>query len=110
MKNIEALSHLCNAIVNTFYPDTATIEFALFNQNVDAQADAQPKDARIFRAAVSLVRGYVESSRSENGISTSVMQDAVEKSLRFWCNEYGLDADDELNDRPRYIEDASNLW
>lgn len=110
MNNIEALRTLCNAIANTFYPDTATLEFALFNQSVDAQAEAVPKDPEIFRTAVGLVKGYVESSRSEGGISTSVMQDAVEKSLVYWCNFYGLDVADELSDFVRVIDDGSTMW
>lgn len=110
MKNIEALRRLCNAIANTFYPDTATLDFALFNMGVDAQADAVPKDPIIFRTAVSLVKGYVESSRTENGVSTSVMQDEVEKSLLYWCNFYGLDAEEELSDFVRVIDDATNRW
>lgn len=110
MKNIEALRTLCNAIANTFYPDSATLEFALFNEGVDAQAEATPKDATIFRVAVSLIKGYVENSRSEGGVSTSVMQDAIKESLLYWCNYYGLDAEDELSDFVRVIDDASNLW
>lgn len=110
MKNIEALGKLCNAIANTFYPDSATLEFALFNEGVDAQAEATPKDATIFRVAVGLIKGYVESSRSEGSVSTSVMQDAVEKSLLFCCNYYGLDAEDVLSDFVRVIDDASNRW
>lgn len=109
MTNIEALRTLCNSIANTFYPDDATCEFALFNNGVDATAAATPKDERIFRVAVGLVRGYVESSRSENGVSTSVMQDAVEKSLLYWCKLYGVDADDVIPDL-RVIDDASNLY
>lgn len=110
MNNTEALRSLCNAIANTFYPDEAALGFVLFNQGIDAEADAAPKDPQIFRAAVSLVKGYVESSRTENGVSTSVKDDAVKYSLLYWCNYYGLDASDELGDYLRIIEDASNLW
>lgn len=110
MTNIEALRTLCNAIANTFYPDDATLEFALFNEGIDVQAAATPKDVQIFRIAVGLVRGYVESSRTENGVSTSVMQDAVEKSLNYWCNVYGVDADEIIADIFRVIDDASNLY
>lgn len=110
MTNIEALSNLCTAIANTFYPDNAVLRLALFNEEIDADADAQPKDAKIFRCAVRLVRGYVEASRSEGSVSTSVMQDAVEKSLHYWCNYYGLDADEELSEEKRIISDATNLW
>lgn len=110
MKNIDALRLLCNSIANTFYPDTATLEFALFNRSMYSDVEAEPKDPELFRAAVGLVRGYVESSRSEGGTSTSVMQDAVEKSLVYWCNYYGLNASDELNDYKRVIYDGSNMW
>lgn len=110
MTNIEALRTLCNAIANTFYPDDSTLEFALFNEGVDATAAATPKDVTIFRVAVGLVRGYVESSRSENGVSTSVMQDAVQKSLMYWCNVYGVDADDVIADVLKVIDDVSNLY
>ena len=110
MKNIEALGKLCNAIANTFYPDSSTLEFALFNEGVDAQAEATPKDASIFRVAVSLIKGYVESSRSEGSVSTSVMQDVIKESLLYWCNYYGLDAEDVLGDYVRAIDDASKMW
>lgn len=110
MKNVVALRSLCNAIANTFYPDISTIELVLINEGIDPQADATPKDETLFRLAVSLVMGYVESSRSENGVSTSVMPDAVEKSIRYWCNIYSLDADEILSDYLRVMEDGSKLW
>lgn len=110
MKNAAALRNLCNAIANTFYPDNATIELALFNEGIEPQAEAIPKDPKIFRIAVSLVMGYVEGSRSENGVSTTVLQDAAEKSIRYWCNIYGLDADEVLSDYLRVMEDGSKLW
>lgn len=110
MTNIEALRTLCNLIVNTFYPDDATLEFALFNEGINEVDVATPKDSAIFRVAVGLVRGYVESSRTENGVSTSIMQDAVDKSLRYWAGVYGVDADDVISDYSRSIDDASNLY
>lgn len=110
MTNLEALSSLCTSIANTFYPDSAVLRLTLFNEGVDADAEAQAKDVKIFRCAVCLVMGYVEASRSEGSVSTSVQQDAVEKSLNYWCNIYGLDADEELSDYKRTISDATNLW
>lgn len=110
MTNIEALSKLCTAIANTFYPDSEVLKLTLFNEGIDADAEAQPKDVTIFRCAVALVRGYVEASRSEGSVSTSVMQDAVEKSLNYWCDIYGLDADELLSEDKRTISDATNLW
>ncbi len=43
MKNAVALRNLCNAIANTFYPDKATIDLALFNEGIKAEAEATPK-------------------------------------------------------------------
>lgn len=110
MTNLSAVKSLCNAIANTFYPDNATIELALFNEGIDAQGEATPKDPETFRVAVALVMGYVESSRTENGVSTSVMADAAKESIRYWCNVYGLDADEVLGDYVRVIENGSNMW
>lgn len=110
MTNIAALYSLCNAIANTFYPDENTLKVALFNAEIDPDADAIPKDPSLFRVAVALVKGYVEASRTENGVSTSVMQEAVDKSLNWWCNYYGLDAEEELGDSLTGIDDISSNW
>ncbi len=110
MTNLSALRSLCNAIANTFYPDESTLTLALFNAEIDPDGAATPKDASLFRVAVPIIRGYVEASRAENGVSTSVMQDAVEKSLNYWCNYYGLDAEEELGDSLTIIEDGSSNW
>lgn len=111
MTNLSAVQRLCNAIANTFYPDTATIELTLFNEGVAAEAEATPKDPTIFRVAARLVMGYVESSRSEGGISTAVRsEEAIKQSLAVWCANYGLNAEEELTDYLRVIEDGTNLW
>lgn len=110
MTNLIALRSLCNAICNTFYPDDAALELALFNESIQSDGEATPKDESIFRVAVSLVMGYVESSRSENGVSTSVREDAIKESIKYWCNIYGLDADEVLTDELRVIEDGTHLW
>lgn len=110
MTNISALYSLCNAIANTFYPDESTLKLALFNAEIDPDGAATPKDPSIFRVAVALVRGYIEGSRSENGVSTSVLQEAIDKSLNYWCNYYGLDPDEELGNSLTFIEDGSPLW
>lgn len=110
MNNLNALRSLCNAIANTFYPDNKTIELVLFNEGINAQAEATPKDVTLFRLAIRLIFGYVESSRSENGVSTSVREDAIKESIRVWCGIYGLDADEEMSDYVREIEDGTHLW
>ena len=89
MKNSEALKGLCNAMANTFYPDDKTIELALFNEGIDPTADATPKDPEIFRVAVSLIKGYVEGSRSENGVSTSVREEGI-SNVKAYNRENGI--------------------
>lgn len=111
MNNLSATRSLCNAIASTFYPDNETISLALFNDGIEAQDEATPKDPRIFRVAARLVMGYVESSRSEGGVSTSVLsEDAIKHSLAVWCNNYGLSAEEELSGYLRVIEDGTHLW
>lgn len=111
MTNVEVLKSLCNAIANTFYPDDATLAVSLMNAGYVAEEDAMPKDASLFRVAVGLVLGYVESSRSECGVSAGVDREAVLRSLRFWCSQYGLDAGDVLPGVDQaIISDGSNLW
>lgn len=111
MDNLTATRGLCNAIANTFYPDNATIELALFNEGIDAKATATPKDPQIFRVAARLIIGYVESSHSEGGVSTGVMsEDAIKQSLAYWCSYYGLKAEEVLSDYLRVVEDGSHLW
>lgn len=111
MNNLNAVKSLCNAIVSSFHPDSNAIGLVLMNGGIDPEAEAVPKDPEVFRAALALVMGYVESSRSESGLSVSVMgEDAIKSSLAYWCNLYGLDAAEELAGYVRTIEDGSNLW
>lgn len=111
MDNLNALMSLCNAMCNTFYPDRRTVEFVLLNDGINPNAEMEPKDVNIFRVALRLVMGYIEGSRTENGVSTSVMsEDAIKNSILYWCNCYGLDADEELSEYTRVLEDGSNLW
>ncbi len=110
MNNLKALRSLCNAIANTFYPDNSTMELMLFNENIDPQAEATPKDQAILRIAIALVMGYVETSRTENGVSTSIDYDALKVSIKYYCGLYGLDADEVLSEYERKIEDGSHYW
>lgn len=111
MDNLTATKTLCTAMCNTFYPDVAVVEMALFNESIDARAEATPKDVNIFLVAVRLVMGYVEGSRSEGGVSTSVMsEDAIKQSIAIWCGNYGLDADEILSEYQTSIESGSKLW
>lgn len=109
MTNTDALKTICNALCNTFYPDTKTVELMLYNESIDKEAMAIPKDEKLFRLAVRLVGGYVETSRNENGISTSVSREAVNQSITQWCKDYGLDAE-EFVLSIKTIENASFRW
>ena len=104
MTNKEALRNLCNAMANTFYPDQGTIELALFNEGIDAAAEATPKDPEIFRLAVGLIRGMVVSINKSNGLTVSAgkvrhknrwatvdVQSNIELSIKHYCKLYGID-------------------
>ena len=109
MDNLKALRGLCNAICNTFYPDRAAMEMMLFNEGIESDAEASPKDEKLFRVAIRLVRGYVESSRAECGVSTSVRGDGVNAIIMRGCMDCGLDGEGYLIS-VKTIEDGSNLW
>ena len=109
MDNLSALRGLCNAICNTFYPDRAAMEMMLFNEQLGPCDDAKPKDIKLLKLAIRLVKGYVEASRSENGVSTSVNTAAIDDAIKDWCVDYGLDADDYILSQTT-IEDGSNRW
>lgn len=110
MTTLEQLKATCTAICNTFYPDTEVLRLALFNEGIEEYQNAVAKDPKIFKVAVKLVIGYVESSHSECGISTSVRAEAVKKAIKAWCAEYGLDYEDVVGDGFVTVEDGSNLW
>lgn len=111
MKNVESIKHLCTAIANTFYPANSAIIATCNVVGVDPDGETEVKDPNIFRCAYLLVRGYVEGSRSENGISTSVKsEDAINQSLLVWCRTYGLDPQEELGEGLRVVYDGSKLW
>lgn len=109
MDNLSALKALCNAICNTFYPDLNAMKILLFNEGIAEDGTATPKDARLLKIAITLVRGYVETSRSEGGVSIAIDQASVNNNILFWCNEYGLDAEDYLPSLTT-IESGTNLW
>lgn len=110
MNNLSATMTLCTAMCSSFYPDKASATMALFNAEIDPDAEAIPKDEKILRVAIALVKGYVETSRSEGGTSVSVRENAINDSIKHWCGIYGLDAEEVLADYVRVIEDGTHLW
>lgn len=96
---------------SSFYPDEKAVEIALFNAGIVTNDEAQPRDKNIFMVAVLLVRGYVESSRSEGGTSVSVDREAVEDAINFWANDFGVAEEDILPENTlRVVKDGSDLW
>lgn len=110
MTNLEAIRSLSNAICNTFFPDTATIEIVMLNEGVIGEAETQPKDPIILKCAINLVRGYIEGSSSQNGVSTSVRsQEAINASIKHYCSMYGVDAT-EYGIEDLTLMNISDMW
>lgn len=80
----------------------------LYNEGIKAADNALPKDVNLLKIAIKLVLGYVESSRTEGGVSVGIDSERVEDNIRRWCDDYGLDAEDFLS--LKTIENGTNLW
>lgn len=109
MTNLEALRAQCKLICNTCYVDSDVLKLALHNAGIDTDADAAVKDPAIIREAIVIVKGWAETSRSENGISTAIDMVAVKNSIVFWCGEAGLDASEFIDDTIT-LDSGSDLW
>lgn len=109
MTNLEALRAQCKLICNTCYVDSDVLRFALHVARIDDDAEAASKDPAIIRTAIVIVKGWAETSRSENGISTAIDMAAVRNSIIFWCSEAGLDASEFVDDTIT-LDSGSDLW
>lgn len=109
MTNLEALRAQCKLICNTCYVDSDVLKLALHNAGIDADAEATAKDPAIIREAIVIVKGWAETSRSENGISTSIDMTSVKNSIIFWCCEAGIDASEFIDDIIT-LDSGSDLW
>ncbi|MBR4886828.1 MAG: hypothetical protein IKU16_09455 [Muribaculaceae bacterium] len=109
MKNLEALKAQCKLICNTCYVDDDVARLVLQNAGLDAESEPSANDPDIVRAAILIVKGWIETSRSENGISASVELASVRKNIAFWCGMAGLDASEYVDDLV-VIENGSNMW
>ena len=109
MNNLEALRAQCKLICNTCYVDSDVLNLALHNAGLEADVAALPNDVNIIREAIVIVKGWAETSRSENGISASIDTAALRRSIAFWCAKAGLDASDYLDDTIT-MESGSDLW
>ena len=111
MTNSTAVKSLCTAMASAFYPDDTSVNISLINAEIDGNAEYKPRDIEIFRISLSLVIGYIESSRSEGGISVSVREKDIINSIRYHCGIYGLNYADEIDSLGlSTIENGSELW
>ena len=108
MTNLDATKALCTKICAGFYPDQNVLEFSLIDKEIDPEGAYKPKDTAIVRTAISIVKGMVESSHSEAGISDAWNRDAIKENIISICKEYGLDADEFVT--VPVVEDGSNMW
>lgn len=109
MTNSEALRAQCKLICNTCYVDTDVLSLALLNAGISADDTATPNDSAIIRTAILIVKGWVETSRSENGISAAIDMPSLENNIKYWCAKAGLDAS-EFVDGLISLESGSDLW
>ncbi len=108
--NLEALRAKCKLICDTCYVDDDVLTDVLCDNGIDPGGMAVPMDAAIVKAAIIVVKGWVETSRSEGGISTSINREAVDKNILFWCQRFGLDASEYLSDSMTVIQDGSEMY
>ena len=107
--NLEALKAQCKLICNTCYVDDDVARLTLFNAGLNADKQPTANDPEIVRCAILIVKGGVETSRSEGGVSVSVNEEGVKKSIIFWCKKAELDASEYVDDLA-VIDNGSNLW
>lgn len=109
MNNSEALRAQCKTICNTCYVDSDVLRLALLNAGIDGEAEASANDPQIIRAAITIVKGWAETGRSEGGISVSIDTAAIDGSIRYWCGVAGLDAS-EFDVDTVTLESGSEMW
>ncbi|MCM1079703.1 MAG: hypothetical protein NC344_10170 [Bacteroidales bacterium] len=104
------LRAVCKAICNTCYVDD-DVAVALLVSN-DMHPDAPTSgdfSAGIVRLAIEIVKGWVETSRSEGGISVARDTSQLNRNILYWSNRYGLEAD-ELAQGVATVTNGSRMW
>ena len=111
MTNIEALKATTKRICNVFYADDDVMLLTMSQNgiNPDADYDVSGDGADMLRCAIRIVRSFVETSRSENGISVSIDREAVERNIKRECKDAGIEYEDEDADE-KSVEDISSMW
>lgn len=107
--NLEALKARCKVICNTCYVDTDAAEDILIREGLEPD-NTDGDDNSITKCAIVIVKGWIETSRTDNGISASINYAAVKNSIAYWCGQCGLDASEFLDGELVTIEDGSDMW
>lgn len=101
---------VCKAICNTCYVDDDVVMAMLLSNGIEPDAETSGDfDAKVVELAIVIVNGWVETSRNEGGISVAIDREQVSKNMFYWCNRYGLDAD-ELIGNVTTVEDVTDMW
>lgn len=101
----------CKLICNTCYVDDDVVNDVIIEEGLDPDAEYDSANvAAVVKCAILVVRGWVETSRSEGGVSTATDAEKVKQNIIFWCNKYGLDASELLSGSLSTIENGSQLW
>ncbi|MBQ7512406.1 MAG: hypothetical protein IJU11_06655 [Prevotella sp.] len=110
--NLEALRAKCKLICNTCYVDDDVLIDVLCDAGITPDGDASGTTAAVTLAelAVMVVAGWVETSRSEGGMSVGVSRGAVVSSIAAWCERWGLDASKYLSDSMTVVQDGSGMY
>lgn len=108
--NLEALRAKCKLICDTCYADDDVLIDVLEDAGISPSDNVVPNNVEIVKAAIVVVKGWVESARSEGGINVSINREAVEKNILFWCQRFGLDASEYLSDCMTVVQDGSDMY
>lgn len=109
MTNLEALKAQCKLICNTCYVDNDVALLVLQSAGLDADSASSANNPDLIRAAIQIVKGWVETSRSEGGISVSANAENIRKSIKYWCGVAGIDASEYVDDMT-VTENGSDWW
>lgn len=109
MNNLEALQAQCKLICNTCYVDDDVAQLALSSADIDADGTATANNQDIIRLAIVIVKGWVETSHSEGGVSSSIDMQTLHSNIIYWCRQADLDASEFLDDIVTF-ESGSELW
>lgn len=104
------LRAICKAICNTCYVDDDVLAVMLSSEGLDPNDYVEDTpSSTLIRLAIEIVKGWVETSRSEGGISVSVDVARVNRNIAYWAKKGGIEAE-VLDDNGITVRNASNLW